>query len=127
MTYPNHERSKLAGSLAGRKKQEGRHRTDRRLQIKSVKGFTSEPEALIVYFSWTPMRENCGIISKQASTDGGVLWKIVRVNVVQVRRKDRSLRGKIPCQRCFLSSKLGKTELNALSPVMVLKATAGVS
>ncbi|GFV65323.1 hypothetical protein TNCV_4573231 [Trichonephila clavipes] len=40
---------------------------------------------------WTP-RENCGIIRKQASTDGGVLWKVVRVNVVQVRRKDRSLR-----------------------------------
>ncbi|GFS97759.1 hypothetical protein TNCV_2559081 [Trichonephila clavipes] len=38
------------------------------------------------------LRENCGIIRKQASTDGGVLWKVVRVNVVQVRRKDRSLR-----------------------------------
>ncbi|GFX15895.1 ribonuclease H1 [Trichonephila clavipes] len=37
-------------------------------------------------------RENCGIIRKQASTDGGVLWKIVSVNVVQVRRKYRSLR-----------------------------------
>ncbi|GFU28973.1 hypothetical protein TNCV_470911 [Trichonephila clavipes] len=37
------------------------------------------------------LRENCGIIRKQASTDGGVLWKVVRVNV-QVRRKDRSLR-----------------------------------
>ncbi|GFW80627.1 hypothetical protein TNCV_3234791 [Trichonephila clavipes] len=38
------------------------------------------------------LREDCGIIRKQASTDGGVLWKIVCVNVVQVRRKDRSLR-----------------------------------
>ncbi|GFU64891.1 hypothetical protein TNCV_785421 [Trichonephila clavipes] len=38
------------------------------------------------------LRENCGIIRKQASTDGGVLWKVVRVNIVQVRRKDRSLR-----------------------------------
>ncbi|GFW33096.1 hypothetical protein TNCV_2110261 [Trichonephila clavipes] len=38
------------------------------------------------------LRENCGIIRKQASTDCGVLWKVVRVNVVQVRRKDRSLR-----------------------------------
>ncbi|GFV64382.1 hypothetical protein TNCV_2503001 [Trichonephila clavipes] len=37
------------------------------------------------------LRENCGIIRKQASTDGGVSWKVVRVNVVQVRRKDRSL------------------------------------
>ncbi|GFX51979.1 hypothetical protein TNCV_3063961 [Trichonephila clavipes] len=31
------------------------------------------------------LRENCGIIRKQASTDGGVLWEVVRVNVVQVR------------------------------------------
>ncbi|GFW85573.1 hypothetical protein TNCV_852251 [Trichonephila clavipes] len=38
------------------------------------------------------LREDCGIIRKQASTDGGVLWKVVCVNVVQVRRKDRSLR-----------------------------------
>ncbi|GFV98858.1 hypothetical protein TNCV_2913751 [Trichonephila clavipes] len=38
------------------------------------------------------LRENCGIIRKQASTDGGVLWKVVRVNVVQIRRKNRSLR-----------------------------------
>ncbi|GFT64538.1 putative uncharacterized transposon-derived protein F54H12.3 [Trichonephila clavipes] len=38
------------------------------------------------------LRENCGIICKQASTDGGVLWKVVRVNVVQVRRKYRFLR-----------------------------------
>ncbi|GFS80253.1 hypothetical protein TNCV_3447221 [Trichonephila clavipes] len=38
------------------------------------------------------LRENCGIIRKQPSTDGGVLWKVVRVNVVQVRRKDISLR-----------------------------------
>ncbi|GFW07109.1 hypothetical protein TNCV_3693041 [Trichonephila clavipes] len=47
------------------------------------------------------LRKNCGIIRKQPSTDGGVLWKVVRVNVVQVRRKDRSLSdprgGKIPC------------------------------
>ncbi|GFX07245.1 uncharacterized protein TNCV_2972221 [Trichonephila clavipes] len=38
------------------------------------------------------LREDCGIIRKQASTDGGVLWKVVCVNVVQVRRKDRTLR-----------------------------------
>ncbi|GFV22839.1 hypothetical protein TNCV_4962541 [Trichonephila clavipes] len=38
------------------------------------------------------LREDCGIIRKQASTDGGVLWKIVCVDVAQVRRKDRSLR-----------------------------------
>ncbi|GFT18439.1 hypothetical protein TNCV_4059401 [Trichonephila clavipes] len=38
------------------------------------------------------LREDCGIIRKQASTDGGVLWKIMCVDVVQVRRKDRSLR-----------------------------------
>ncbi|GFT34389.1 hypothetical protein TNCV_2648721 [Trichonephila clavipes] len=38
------------------------------------------------------LREDCGIIRKQASTDGGVLWKVVCVDVVQVRRKDRSLR-----------------------------------
>ncbi|GFU55185.1 RNase H domain-containing protein [Trichonephila clavipes] len=30
------------------------------------------------------LRENCGIIRKQASTDGGVLWEVVRVNVVQL-------------------------------------------
>ncbi|GFW47002.1 hypothetical protein TNCV_3486141 [Trichonephila clavipes] len=38
------------------------------------------------------LRENCEIIRNQASTDGGVLLKVLRVNVVQVRRKDRSLR-----------------------------------
>ncbi|GFT44151.1 hypothetical protein TNCV_576261 [Trichonephila clavipes] len=47
------------------------------------------------------LREDCGIIRKQASNDGGVLWKVVCLNVVQVRRKDRSpegpQRGKIPC------------------------------
>ncbi|GFX85743.1 hypothetical protein TNCV_2471451 [Trichonephila clavipes] len=43
-------------------------------------------------FRLDTLRENCGIIRKQASTDGGVLWKVVCVNVVQVRRKDRSLR-----------------------------------
>ncbi|GFX95488.1 transposable element Tcb2 transposase [Trichonephila clavipes] len=31
------------------------------------------------------LRENCGIIRKQASTDGGVLWEVVRVNVVGER------------------------------------------
>ncbi|GFT89491.1 hypothetical protein TNCV_4387561 [Trichonephila clavipes] len=31
------------------------------------------------------LRENCGIIRKQASTDGGVLWKVMCVDVVQVR------------------------------------------
>ncbi|GFV22215.1 hypothetical protein TNCV_926731, partial [Trichonephila clavipes] len=30
------------------------------------------------------LRENCGIIRKQASTDGGVLWKVMCVDVVQV-------------------------------------------
>ncbi|GFU02659.1 hypothetical protein TNCV_2893141 [Trichonephila clavipes] len=38
------------------------------------------------------LREDRGIIRKQASSDGGVPWKIVCVNVVQVRRKHRSLR-----------------------------------
>ncbi|GFW10065.1 hypothetical protein TNCV_4208301 [Trichonephila clavipes] len=38
------------------------------------------------------LREDCGIIHKQASTDGGVLWKVMCVDVVQVWRKDRSLR-----------------------------------
>ncbi|GFU36063.1 hypothetical protein TNCV_4191591 [Trichonephila clavipes] len=38
------------------------------------------------------LREDCGIIRKQASTDGGVLWKVVCVNILQVRRKGRSLR-----------------------------------
>ncbi|GFW54654.1 hypothetical protein TNCV_787571 [Trichonephila clavipes] len=38
------------------------------------------------------LREDCGIIRKQASTDGGVLWKIMCVDVVQVWRKDGSLR-----------------------------------
>ncbi|GFW23140.1 hypothetical protein TNCV_3802401 [Trichonephila clavipes] len=28
------------------------------------------------------LRENCGIIRKQASTDGGVLWKVMCVDVV---------------------------------------------
>ncbi|GFU29810.1 hypothetical protein TNCV_405371 [Trichonephila clavipes] len=46
----------------------------------------SESEAL------DTLRENCGIIRKQASTDGGVLWKVMCVDVVQVRRKNRSLR-----------------------------------
>ncbi|GFX86176.1 uncharacterized protein TNCV_2560581 [Trichonephila clavipes] len=32
------------------------------------------------------LRENCGIIRKQASTDGGVLWKVMCVDVVQVRK-----------------------------------------
>ncbi|GFT59768.1 hypothetical protein TNCV_4783311 [Trichonephila clavipes] len=31
------------------------------------------------------LREDCGIIRKQASTDGGVLWKVMCVDVVQVR------------------------------------------
>ncbi|GFV11787.1 hypothetical protein TNCV_977761 [Trichonephila clavipes] len=43
-------------------------------------------------FQLDTLREDCGIIRKQASTDGGVLWKIMCVDVVQVRRKDRSLR-----------------------------------
>ncbi|GFV29698.1 hypothetical protein TNCV_330641 [Trichonephila clavipes] len=43
-------------------------------------------------FQLDTLREDCGIIRKQASTEGGVLWKVVCVNVVQVRRKDRSLR-----------------------------------
>ncbi|GFU52000.1 hypothetical protein TNCV_862001 [Trichonephila clavipes] len=38
------------------------------------------------------LREDYGIIRKQASTDGGVLWKVMCVDVVQVRRKNRSLR-----------------------------------
>ncbi|GFX52722.1 uncharacterized protein F54H12.2 [Trichonephila clavipes] len=44
------------------------------------------------YLHLDTLRESCGIIRKQASIDGGVLWKVVRVNVVQLRRKDRSLR-----------------------------------
>ncbi|GFX49928.1 nose resistant to fluoxetine protein 6 [Trichonephila clavipes] len=47
------------------------------------------------------LRENCGIIRKQASTDGGMLWKVMCVDVEQVPRKNRSpegpQRGKIPC------------------------------
>ncbi|GFV06306.1 hypothetical protein TNCV_2229421 [Trichonephila clavipes] len=46
------------------------------------------------------LRENCGIIRKQASTDGGVLWEVMRVNVVQVREKDRSLRDPIEARSC---------------------------
>ncbi|GFX28785.1 RNA-directed DNA polymerase from mobile element jockey [Trichonephila clavipes] len=45
-----------------------------------------------VAFQLDTLREDCGIIRKQASTDGKVLWKIMCVDVVQVRRKDRSLR-----------------------------------
>ncbi|GFX41715.1 hypothetical protein TNCV_233941 [Trichonephila clavipes] len=44
------------------------------------------------YLGLDTLRENCGIIRKQASTDGGVLWKVMCVDVVQVRRKNRSLR-----------------------------------
>ncbi|GFX73360.1 hypothetical protein TNCV_1469821 [Trichonephila clavipes] len=36
-------------------------------------------------FQLDTLRENCGIIRKQASTDGGVLWKVMCVDVVQVR------------------------------------------
>ncbi|GFW73167.1 hypothetical protein TNCV_483931 [Trichonephila clavipes] len=40
-----------------------------------------------LYSTLDTLRENCaGIIRKQASTDGGVMWEVVRVNVVQVRR-----------------------------------------
>ncbi|GFV94803.1 hypothetical protein TNCV_1028011 [Trichonephila clavipes] len=46
------------------------------------------------------LRENCGIIHKQASTDDGMLWEVVRVNVVQVRRKDRSLRDPKEARSC---------------------------
>ncbi|GFT54141.1 hypothetical protein TNCV_3562771 [Trichonephila clavipes] len=38
-----------------------------------------------VVFQLDTLRENCGIIRKQASTDGGVLWKVMCVDVVQVR------------------------------------------
>ncbi|GFS59753.1 retrovirus-related Pol polyprotein from transposon 297 [Trichonephila clavipes] len=38
-----------------------------------------------IAFSLDTLRENCGIIRKQASTDGGVLWKVMCVDVVQVR------------------------------------------
>ncbi|GFX10251.1 hypothetical protein TNCV_1866482 [Trichonephila clavipes] len=34
------------------------------------------------------MRENCGIIRKQASTDGGVLWKVMCVDVVQQQHRN---------------------------------------
>ncbi|GFW53016.1 hypothetical protein TNCV_130811 [Trichonephila clavipes] len=43
-------------------------------------------------FHLDTLREDCGIIRKQASTDGGVLWNVVSVNAVQGRKKDRSLR-----------------------------------
>ncbi|GFS80343.1 hypothetical protein TNCV_3447821 [Trichonephila clavipes] len=76
-TYPK-ARNALSKQRAGgarRRTQEGT-RDGRRQRIKAL----------------DTLREDCGIIRKQESTDGGVLWKVVRVNVVQVRRKDRSLR-----------------------------------
>ncbi|GFW16340.1 uncharacterized protein TNCV_4265051 [Trichonephila clavipes] len=52
------------------------------------------------------LRENCEIIRKQVSTDGGVLWEVVRVNVVQVRRKDRSLRDPREARSCVRKQSL---------------------
>ncbi|GFT36710.1 hypothetical protein TNCV_2980681 [Trichonephila clavipes] len=57
---------------------------------------------LIKSISLDTLRENCGIIRKQASTDGGVLWEIMRVNVVQKYGKIGQIpagphRGKILC------------------------------
>ncbi|GFX47510.1 hypothetical protein TNCV_618691 [Trichonephila clavipes] len=37
------------------------------------------------------LREDCGIIRKQASTDGGVLWEVVCVNVVQDLKLKKTL------------------------------------
>ncbi|GFW42973.1 hypothetical protein TNCV_4188401 [Trichonephila clavipes] len=52
-------------------------------------------------FQLDTLRENCGIIRKQASTDGGVLWKVMCVDFVQstVRGQipEGPQRGKIPC------------------------------
>ncbi|GFT01074.1 hypothetical protein TNCV_4054661 [Trichonephila clavipes] len=43
------------------------------------------PTASKIVFQLDTLRENCGIIRKQASTDSGVLWKVMCVDVVQVR------------------------------------------
>ncbi|GFX63175.1 hypothetical protein TNCV_5090901, partial [Trichonephila clavipes] len=42
---------------------------------------THEPQNKMTH--WTPCRRTAGIIRKQA--DGGVLWKVMCVDVVQVR------------------------------------------
>ncbi|GFV06348.1 hypothetical protein TNCV_1528721 [Trichonephila clavipes] len=67
---------------------------------------------LIKSISLDTLRENCGIIRKQASTDGGVLWEIMRVNVVQVREKDRSLRDPIEARSCVKGEAGGRERPN---------------
>ncbi|GFU25241.1 hypothetical protein TNCV_1738971 [Trichonephila clavipes] len=69
---PKHERSNEAERRLREGKNAGRK--------------TGRPKAL------DTLREDCGIIRKQASTDGGVLWKVMCIKALQVRRKDRSLR-----------------------------------
>ncbi|GFW07631.1 hypothetical protein TNCV_3917641 [Trichonephila clavipes] len=64
----------------------------KRLSMCRSRYFTTETHWMLSSKSLDTLREDCGIIRKQASTDGGVLWKIMCVDVVQVRRKDRSLR-----------------------------------
>ncbi|GFW03441.1 hypothetical protein TNCV_1739911 [Trichonephila clavipes] len=49
------------------------------------KAGAGESPLLTSVFQLDTLRENCGIIRKQASTDGGVLWKVMCVDVVQVR------------------------------------------
>ncbi|GFU44854.1 hypothetical protein TNCV_1680231 [Trichonephila clavipes] len=97
-TYPQHENA-LTKQSAGWGKNAGR-KTGRPKAVNQDGGeITSEPRvngavqnSNRIVKSLDTLREDCGIIRKQVSTDGGVLWKVVCVNVVQVRRKDRTLR-----------------------------------
>ncbi|GFV23612.1 hypothetical protein TNCV_1717331 [Trichonephila clavipes] len=47
-----------------------------------------------------------------ASTDGGVLWEAMRVNVVQVREKNRSLRDPIEARSCVRGEAGGRERPN---------------
>ncbi|GFT89493.1 hypothetical protein TNCV_4387581 [Trichonephila clavipes] len=82
--YIEAERRRGEGKNAGR--QSGRLKavnqgSDQARQEPSIKDAVQGSEGNVL----DTLRENCGIIRKQASTDGGVLWKVMCVDVVQVR------------------------------------------
>ncbi|GFU68199.1 hypothetical protein TNCV_39091 [Trichonephila clavipes] len=82
---PKHETLYRTRAPAGRG-EEHRKESETAEGSESKAGFITQEPRL------NTLREDCGIIRKQASTDGGVLWKIMCVDVVQVRRKGISLR-----------------------------------
>ncbi|GFW20269.1 hypothetical protein TNCV_1855911 [Trichonephila clavipes] len=85
---PKHERSNEAERRRGEGKNAGR-KTGRPMAMNQDDRCVSRHSGRTKLDTF---REDCGINRKQASTDGGVLWKVVCVDVVQVRRKDRTLR-----------------------------------